>query len=444
MNILAKFLTCLFDAWNVADIRYLILRNYEELPEFTGNDIDILIDPVQRKTAERLLQKAASEKGWRIHNIGEFSCRAFYLFNPETLEQVHIDLMCGDKWYSFFFVDHDLMLNARQPFKNFYKPDPVHEASVNLMTRLIYGGYVKEKYREGIRQSALGVREGMVEALAPWLGAKLAEGIVVKAGDGDWEAIEAQVSKVRKRVLLANLKHPVGLASSILSDVFRFVRRLLSSPGISIVFFGPDGCGKTSVADGLKLKLQKTFYQERSIHCHWKPIRPKNEGIAPTVDPHRQSPRNRVLSLIYFGWHYWPFVWGWWVHVRPVLFKCGLVIVDRYYYDFFVDLRRYRLNLPQWIVKLGFVFVKKPDLVFCLDAGPEILQARKAEVSFDECRRQREAYRALAEKLSIGHVIDASQPLDDVVHDVQSIVLEYMAERTAKRMRKRVLPQENA
>ena len=35
-----------------------------------------------------------------------------------------------------------------------------------------------------------------------------------------------------------------------------------------------------------------------------------------------------------------------------------------------------------------------------------------------------------------GHVVDASQPLDDVVKDVQGIVLEYMAERTRRRMRR--------
>jgi thymidylate kinase len=77
-----------------------------------------------------------------------------------------------------------------------------------------------------------------------------------------------------------------------------------------------------------------------------------------------------------------------------------------------------------------------------LDADPEILQARKKEVSLEECARQREAYRALAEKLPNGHVIDASQPLEDVVRDVQSIVLNYMAERTAKRM-KRVSHEKN-
>jgi thymidylate kinase len=137
--------------------------------------------------------------------------------------------------------------------------------------------------------------------------------------------------------------------------------------------------------------------------------------------------------MLYFAYHLQPFFWGWIRYVKPALKKNGLVIIDRYYYDFFVDLRRYRLNLPKWIVRFGYVFVNKPDIVFCLDADPEVLQERKMEVSFEECKRQREAYRALASRLSTGHVIDASQELDAVVRDVQKIILVYMNERATRR-----------
>lgn len=208
----------------------------------------------------------------------------------------------------------------------------------------------------------------------------------------------------------------------------------MSSYGLCIVFLGPDGCGKTSVADRLKISLKEQFVPESGLHCHWKPVPQKKAGIAPTEDPHSKPCRNALISLAYFGYHYLPFIWGWLRYVRPALRKNGLIIIDRYYYDFFVDLRRYQLNLPQWLVQLGFVFVKKPDLVFCLDADPKILQARKQEVSFEECSRQQRAYKALAEKLPNGYVIDAAQPLENVVTDVQNIVEEYLADRDAGRI----------
>ena len=434
MNKMADFLTHLFDVWNTNGIRYLILRNYEELPEFTDNDIDILLAPDQRASAEVLLVQAASEKGWHLHNVGEFACRALWLFNQKTLEQVHIDLMCGIRWHTFQFADYGRMLERRVPFKNFYIPTPEDESAVSLLTRLVYGGYVKEKYKEGIRRSALGGKDEMVRTMRPWAGGDLAEKLVLLASEEEWAKIEETSSLIRKAVVVANLKKPFRLARSFLSDSARLLRRWIKSPGFSVVFFGPDGCGKTSVANGLKERLGKTFPVEKGLHCHWKPIRPKGESSGPIEDPHGKLARSLPASVAYFVYHYLPFIWGWWRYVKPVLFKSGLVIIDRYYYDFFVDQRRYRLNLPQWIVKLGFVFVKKPDLVVCLDANSEILQARKAEVSFEECKRQREAYYALAEKLPNGRVIDASLPLEQVVTDVQTVVLETMAERTTQRV----------
>ena len=431
---MAGLLTHLFDVWNEADIRYLILRNYGELPDSTGNDVDILLDPAQLKVARTLLAQAADEKNWAIHNTGEFACYSIHLFQEETLEQIHIDLMCGIKWHTLTFIDYQRMLDRRISMKNFHIPHPSDEAAVNLMTRLLYGGYVKENYKSRIRHAAQVNRLSFTETLHPWVGAELAKRIVAWAAEGNWENIEASCSRLRRGVLTAGFRRPGVLISTLWNDALRFVRRVVWSPGISIVFFGPDGCGKSSVADGLKAALERTFYREKGLHCHWKPLRPRVGTTAPTVDPHGQPVRNRMLSLLYFVHHYLPFVYGWWIYVKPVLFKNGLVVIDRYYYDFFIDRRRYRLSLPQWIVSLFFIFVKKPELVFCLDAAPEILQSRKNEVSFEECARQREEYRTLAENLPNGHVIDASQPLETVVRDVMGILLNYMRQRTRQRL----------
>lgn len=429
----ATLLTELFDLWNQEEIGYLVLRNYEELPAFTGNDIDILIDPQELDRAQDLLRGLAKGKSWGVHNIGEFACRAVYLFHEETLEQVHIDLICGIKWHALLLMGHQQMLQQRQSYNNFYVPAPAHEAALDLIYRLVYSGHVKEKYKDKIREEASGDRRAMVDVLNDWIGQGMADRVVELAARGEWKRIEDSCFEIRKNVLRTNLRKPRSLVFSLWKDVLRLVRRLVHPPGISIVFFGPDGCGKTSVAERLQIALQKSFSLEKGMRCHWKPIRPKGGSVAPVVDPHGRPLRSWLMSRIYFIYHYLPFIWGWWIYVKPVLFKNGLIILDRYYYDFFVDLHRYRLNLPQWIVKLGFLFVQKPDLVFCLDAEPEILQARKKEVLFEECHRQRETYRALAKKLPNGHVINASQPLESVVRDVQAIILGFMNKRTAKR-----------
>jgi thymidylate kinase len=119
--------------------------------------------------------------------------------------------------------------------------------------------------------------------------------------------------------------------------------------------------------------------------------------------------------------------------LRPVTFRGGLVLIDRYYYDFFVDQRRYRLQVPEWMVRLGYVFVKRPELVLLLDAPAEVLQSRKQEVTPAETVRQRSEYLKVLQGLPQGRVINAAQPPEKVAADAIRAILEFMAARTANR-----------
>ena len=77
----------------------------------------------------------------------------------------------------------------------------------------------------------------------------------------------------------------------------------------------------------------------------------------------------------------------------------------------------------------------KPDLVVLLDAPSEVVQGRKQEgISFEETRRQREAYRSLVGNLPHSVIIDASRPLEAVVRDVNLAILECLYGRTVKRL----------
>ena len=189
LNKKSVFLSNLFDTWNQNDICYLVLRNYEDLPSETENDVDVLIDPHQLLKTKSIIKVVSGKNGWVIHNIGEFSCTAIYLYNIVTMEQLHIDLMCGLRWHSFLFADHRVILNARLPFKNFYIPDPVHEAGINLLTRLIYSGAVKDKYKKKIQQVAQEADNQLEFFLVLYISSRLSRKIINQAADGQWNEI---------------------------------------------------------------------------------------------------------------------------------------------------------------------------------------------------------------------------------------------------------------
>ena len=77
---ISRLVTAVFGAWQKAGIRFLVLRNYEALPHFTANDIDVLVAPAQLRAAEAALLAAARAAGFRLHNRGEFAATlALYL-----------------------------------------------------------------------------------------------------------------------------------------------------------------------------------------------------------------------------------------------------------------------------------------------------------------------------------------------------------------------------
>ena len=69
-----------------------------------------------------------------------------------------------------------------------------------------------------------------------------------------------------------------------------------------------------------------------------------------------------------------------------------------------------------------------------LDTPPEVAQARKQDITFAEAVRQRGAYLQLVRSLPNGYVVDASGPLEQVATETEKIILDYLAERTARRL----------
>ena len=75
----SQLVTAVFRAWQQAGINWLVLRNYEGLPESTTNDIDVLVGSGQLREAEQALLAAAKQTGFRVHNRVEFATLALYL-----------------------------------------------------------------------------------------------------------------------------------------------------------------------------------------------------------------------------------------------------------------------------------------------------------------------------------------------------------------------------
>lgn len=434
---IGPLVTAVFRAWDKAGIEFLVLRNYQGLPAFTSNDIDVLVAPRQLQRAEQALLAAAGEAGFRLHNRARFATLALYLSHRQSNAQAHFDLFTALKWRGFDFLDWRGMLGRRVSRGLFAIPHPVDEAAGNLLGFLIYTGSVKPKYMSSIASGFRAEPARAAALLAETYGQAHAKFLVAAGVRGDWAAIENATGTLRRALIFRQLiRHPWRTIRSLLSDAWRLAGRFLNPPGLTVVLCGADGCGKSTAARAIVDGLSGTFSPAKGRHFHWKPplfTARRRAERGPDTNPHSEPVRNPAASLCYFVFHWLEFFLGSHVCFRPVKFRGGLVLVDRYYYDFFVDQRRYRLQVPPGIVRLGYIPLKKPDLVVLLDAPADVLQGRKQEVPLAETERQCRAYRTLVQSLSNGRVINGAQSVEKVGADINRAILDFMAQRTRER-----------
>jgi len=436
-NSFSALVTDVFTRWKNAGIAFVVLRNYQQLPHATNHDVDVLISPSQLGTAEEILLESARNTGFHLSNRAKFSPVSLFFFNPETSSQSQFDLFHTLNWRGLTLLPTRPVLNWRIERGLFAIPHPVHEALNSLMGRLIYHGYVKENYKEFIQATFQRYPQESETKLRRMAGKKVAVKIAAAILENNWPAVEAQTNPLRRGLTFQRgFFRPLETLRQMLNDARRLTERLFVPPGVTIVLLGPDGSGKSSVARRLIDELHGTFYKDKSLHVHWKPavfLRKRRAERPATTDPHGQKPRAWLASQLALMYHWSEYFAGSITQFLPVLFRCGMVLIERHYYDFEIDPRRYRLRPPCGLVKFAFHCLPKPDLVFVLDAPPELLQARKPEVTPEESRRQREAYLTLAARLPNSRVIDCTQPLDAVVGSIILEALSYCEKRQANR-----------
>lgn len=186
-----------------------------------------------------------------------------------------------------------------------------------------------------------------------------------------------------------------------------------------IAFLGCDGSGKSAVIEKIAARLADAGIPV--TRGHWRPSafdKPETAGKTDTADaPHGQTPRGTFPSLLKLGW-LWANWWGgWWRDLRARSLT-GVILFDRYHGDLIVDPKRYRYGGPAACARLASRWMPQPDLVFFLDAEPEVLLSRKQEVSHEALEQARVRYLEWVYRNSNCVRIDAERPLAAVVDDV--------------------------
>lgn len=192
----------------------------------------------------------------------------------------------------------------------------------------------------------------------------------------------------------------------------RFGRRKVAGTWLVV---GPDGAGKTSVADQLETLATQSSVHVVRLHCR-PTVRPRPGGDSPVVDPQGSPPFPLPLAVGKIA----ALMLVWLQHsVRERLRSTvpTVTVIERGWFDMAVDPVRYRLprNLGPLIATAGRL-IRPADAVIVLGGAPDVIDARKPEIGVAEVARQIERWHQLAPRA--GRLVLTA---DAVTHDPVSI-----------------------
>jgi hypothetical protein len=244
--------------------------------------------------------------------------------------------------------------------------------------------------------------------------------------------------RARRSLLAQRLRSPARLGEALELAARRALDRLTHPTGLVVLVAGPDGSGKTTLAAALSDLCEGMFV--RQARFHWRPgVLPRpgamlGRGARDARAPHARPAHGPLLSLLVTGYYWLDFVVGGWLRIAPVRLRGGLVVVERGWWDLAVDPHRYRLSMPPRVIRLLGAAVPRPDLALVLEADPETLRARKAELTEPELARQTVAWRRTLYRSVPRTFLDTSRGEAAVQAEARQTIVGHLERRAASRL----------
>ena len=260
------FIKQIFKQLDVRRIRYCILRNENEILSGDAHDIDMVVDFERYNEFREILKSIAKEDNWKFDLIfpkENYSLWGIHLFSEENGEPIliHFDVFNFYGWNGYCLIPNKYLLEQRRKVDWAFAASEEVQAVTMLFSRLLYHGYIKEKYRDFISDIFIREPDKVSKLMNLFIDESDMSNIMSMVQEKQWDNIENGVEDLRERIIakLSRLQKFVLLKSTVFK-----VKRLMNNIGI-IVQLNGDEDFKRSFSSKIAKKIERSFGGDYTI-----------------------------------------------------------------------------------------------------------------------------------------------------------------------------------
>lgn len=435
LHLVKKFLNKLVEH----NVNYIWIHSYNELKG--DDDVDIVIDKQSFKNAEKIFNKVADDLELKLIQLlqHESGAKCFVLYYGENQPLfLQID-PCTD-----YMRNGRILLSAEEILSGKISKDDIFIARPDIEAiYIILKKTLKKEFKPYSKKRIMEIYaefpEQVEKQLLRFFNNEFTQKMIKAFQTNDWSFIEINITRLRKNIIIKTLfKNPLSTAEYWLKEMVRIVKRILRPTGFVVVIQGPDGSGKSTISSKLMDSLNKGFRHVKEYH--WRPgVLPqiskvvKTDHLQDIFNPHKLPVQNSFISLIRIIYYWLDFVLGYLIKIHWRKIRSTFIVFDRYFYDFYIDPRRFRLSLPNGFIKLLTKLVPSPDLIIVLKSSPVEIHSRKKDLPIQEIEKQYQKIDDLFLNNNIAVTVDSSHGIDKMVKESNEIIISELEKRYIER-----------